>query len=203
MDEYLTPSKVRKKFDVSALTLQRWAKAGKINHIVTPNNRWLYSIKSLEKIFKLQKSREKVIYCRVSSKKQEKDLQRQIKVLQESYPEYKIFKDIGSGLNWKRKGFTRILEQVMLGNIEEIVVAHKDRLTRFAFDLFKKICEFNKTQIKVHYSDETGTNEEELAKDLLAIVNVFVARNNGRRKYRIGKNKEDKAETLPKAKKET
>ena len=77
----------------------------------------------------LQQEKTKIIYARVSSNHQKEDLQRQIQDLQTAYPTHKLIRDIGSGLNYKRKGFQRLLEFVHQGTVEEIVVTHKDRLS--------------------------------------------------------------------------
>jgi predicted site-specific integrase-resolvase len=191
-DQYVSPIKIHKRFAVTRTTLQRWASAGKIDYIVTPTGRWLYSIQSVEQTLNTAAKRKKAIYCRVSSKKQSEDLARQVSYLQGEYPGRETFQDIGSGLNWNRKNFNTLLEQVMQGDIEEIVVAYKDRLARFSFDLIKKVCDFHGTEIVVHHNDpKTISEDEALSQDLLSIINVFVARNNGKRSK---KNKKEIAE---------
>jgi putative resolvase len=126
--------------------------------------------------------------------------------------------DIGSGLNWKRKGFMEILDGVYEKTISEVVVFHKDRLCRFGFELVEFIMEKAGTKLLVHDKIETTTEtneksttkytspEQELAEDLLSIVTVFVARNNGKRsngyKKRAKKSKmEPKDETSKQEKK--
>jgi hypothetical protein len=93
--------------------------------------------------------------------------------------------DIGSGLNWKRKGFETLLELIHKDSVSEVVVAYKDRLCRFGFELFEWICQKHNTKIVVLNSvPETEDRTKELAEDLFAIVNVFVAKNNGLRSSR-------------------
>ena len=77
------------------------------------------------------KQKLKICYCRVSSKKQEKDLKNQILLMEKKFPEHKIIKDIGSGLNMKRKGLKEIIEKAINGEIDELVITYKDRLARF------------------------------------------------------------------------
>lgn len=186
-DKYLPPKKIKKMFDVTHTTLQRWAINKQIKYIITPTNRWLYSLDSLKKQFGIteneQKRIKKYIYCRVSSSKQRKDLQRQSNRMHQLYPDHEIITDVGSGLNWKRKGFNRLLEDILSGNVEEIVVAYKDRLARFGFEMFETVCTFKGTKIVVHNQDTKVCSEKELSKDLLSIINVFVARNNGKRSH--------------------
>ena len=74
------------------------------------------------------KKKKKIAYCRVSSKKQADDLERQKNFFTTKFPDYELVTDIGSGINWKRKGLKTILESAMSGDISELVVAHRDRL---------------------------------------------------------------------------
>jgi predicted site-specific integrase-resolvase len=111
-------------------------------------------------------------------------LERQVNLLKEKYPEHIIFKEVASGINFKRKIFQRILDDVVNGSVKEVVVAHKDRLCRFAYEHFVWL--FNKfdTSIVVDSEDNKHTPESELAEDLISIVHVFSSRHYGqRRKY--------------------
>ncbi len=87
-------------------------------------------------------------------------------------------KDIGSGLNYKRKQFIRLFELVEQGRVKTIIIAHRDRLVRFGFEWFEAFCERHRTQIMV-MNAETLTPEKEMVEDLLAIVTVFSARFRG------------------------
>ncbi len=191
---FVKPAKIRSLFDLDSLTLQRWARKDFIRYIVTPENRYLYDLDSVSQALSVQNTdRKKIIYARVSSSKQKSDLTRQIAFLKESYPEHILYKDVGSSLNWQRKGFKAILEFVLQGNVEEVVVTDPDRLCRFSLDLIKQIFKHFDTRLVILCNQENSSQEEELAQDLLSIVNVFVARNNGRRaanlKVRRKKNK--------------
>ncbi len=86
-----------------------------------------------------EKQRRKICYCRVSTRSQKEDLERQVQFFQGEYPGYEIIKDIGSGLNSKRKGFNSILDSGIKGDLEEVVVTHRDRFCRFDFDIFERI----------------------------------------------------------------
>ena len=110
----------------------------------------------VEKIFGNQErinEKKKICYARVSSEKQKEDLDRQCEYLRQKCPDHELIKDIGSGLNWKRKGFTSILERSYQRDIEEVVVTHKDRLCRFAFELVEWIFSKHDTKIVVLGSD--------------------------------------------------
>jgi len=134
--------------------------------------------------------RKKIVYCCVSSKKQMDDLERQKDFLQSKYPHHIMVTDIGSGINWKRKGLKTILEQTMRGAVEEVVVAHKDRLCRFGFELIEFIFSSNKTKLVVLNRDDNESPDTELTEDIISIIHVYSCRNMGRRRYSSKKNKD-------------
>jgi predicted site-specific integrase-resolvase len=103
--------------------------------------------------------------------------------MREKYPHHEIITDIGSGLNFKRKGLLALLESAITGDCITLVVAHKDRLARFGFDLIKHIIERNGGKIVVQDS-LVFSPEQELTKDLLNIIHVFSCRMHGLRQYK-------------------
>jgi len=144
------------------------------------------SIKALAKALNINRNDDKkkrYIYCRVSSNKQKDDLIRQREFLQRMYPQHDIIEDVGSGINFKRKGIQTILEQSMLGNIEEIVVAYKDRLARFGYELIESIVNQGGGKITIINDEKFKSCEQELAEDLLAIIHIFNCRQMGKRRY--------------------
>jgi len=102
------------------------------------------------------------------------------------YSKHAIFKDVGSGINFKRPNFLKLIEKSIAGDIHEIVVAHKDRFSRFEF--FEWLLQQYNVKLLVLDKDDYKSTEQELADDLLSIVHVFSCRQNGKRKY---KNKEN------------
>ena len=134
MKRYITTKEACKKLGVHPNTLRRWEKEGKVKAIRTPGNTRLYEIDILE-----ENQGCKIIYSRVSSHGQEEDLQNQIKYLRERYPNHELIQDIGSGLNFKRKGFITLLERILSKDIQEVVITHRDRLCRFGFELIEFI----------------------------------------------------------------
>jgi len=158
-------------------TLRSWDKNGKIKTIRTPTGQRLYDISDF-----MQQKRRVVCYSRVSSAKQKDDLKRQTAYLKERWPEADFIEDIGSGLNFKRKGLSKLIDQILEGRVEIVVVAHKDRLCRFGFDLFAQLCEKHKTQILV-LDNSTMSAAEELTRDITTIIHVFSCRLHGLRKY--------------------
>ncbi len=91
--------------------------------------------------------------------------------------------DIGSGLNYKRKQFNRLMELIELGQVRRLLIAHRDRLVRFGYEYFEAFCERHHTEIVI-IDGETLSPEQELVRDLMAIVTVFSARLHGLRSYR-------------------
>ena len=126
-----------------------------------------------------------ICYCRVSSQKQKEDLQRQINVMKEKFPNHIIISDIASGLNFKRKGLIDIINMAIKNEVEEIVISYKDRLARFGYDLIEIILkEHSNATIKILNKKEEKTTEQELTEDIISIMNVYVAKINGLRKYK-------------------
>src|SRR2546425_9507572 len=129
-----------------------------------------------------------IVYARVSGVAQKPDLANQINALEAYCKQHGIsvdewMADIGSGLNYKRKHFLRLMEMVELGQVRRIVLAHRDRLVRFGYDYFEAFCERHHTEIVV-INGESLSPEQELVRDLMAIVTVFSARLHGLRSYK-------------------
>ena len=141
-----------------------------------------------EELDKLEKI--KICYARVSSVGQKNDLQRQKELLIEKYPNYNLIEDIGSGINLTKRGLLKIIELAISGKIEELVIVHKDRLARFGYELIEfLIKKYSNGKITIINKKEEIEPEEEMVKDVLQIMNVFVAKMNGRRKYNLKNNK--------------
>lgn len=174
----VTSRKAAKELGVHPNTLRNWARDGKIKYIRTAYGQRLYDCSSVVGA----SLGARVCYCRVSSPKQRDDLQRQVAFMRKSYPTHEIIEDIGSGLNFKRKGLLTLLERISQGDISEVVVAHKDRLCRFGFELIKWMVERQGGKLVVLDNIEQSPREE-LVGDLLAILHVFSCRAHGLRKY--------------------
>jgi len=191
---YLPASKIRERYAISRSTLVSWGDSGKIRiRRLGDGGKRIYHFSDVERelgsTVESNQKKERYIYARVSSSKQSADLKRQVSVLEESYPEHKTLKDIGSGLNYKRKGFETLLGRIHTGNVQEIVVSYRDRLCRYGFELVESLCKFHGTKILVHNKSETEGFQQELSEDLMAVCNFFVARNNGKRGGRAKKHK--------------
>jgi len=161
-------------------TLRKWADLGKIKHIKTGSGQRRYNV---DEYLGLTKQHRIICYCRVSSYKQKDDLQRQVEYMQDKFPNAEIIRDIGSGISFKRKGLKTILESAINGDKLKLVVAHKDRLCRFGFDLIEWLIQRSAGEILVLSRSELSP-ESELTQDLLTILHVFSCRMHGLRSYK-------------------
>ncbi len=176
-------------------TLYQWEEKGKIDTIRTPGGKRLYNVEKFLKnkndIIKVNNEDEtklermKIIYIRVSSLSQKYDLERQKIYMQKRYPGHYLIEDIGSGMNLNKRGIRKIIKWAIEGKIEEVVVAYKDRLARFGYELIEDLIkEYSSGRIIVLNKKKETEPEEELVKDMLQIMNIFVAKMNGLRKYK-------------------
>ena len=193
---YVPLRKAVERLGLHPNTLRRYADQGKIQIIKNDAGQRLYNVESY---IRGSARASLVCYCRVSSSKQKDDLQRQITYMQSLHPEAEVIKDIGSGLNFKRKGLRTILDRLLRGDKLKIVVACRDRLCRFGFELIQYMVEQNGGEILV--LDQTAhCPQTELTTDLLSIIHLFSCRMHGLRKY-SKKIKEDKDLPQPNTKK--
>lgn len=184
------PQEFAEMIGVSVKTLQRWDREGKLISQRTPTNRRYYTHKQyVDYMGIVQQNKGKtIIYTRVSNASQKDDLENQIEFLKQ-YANVKgiiideIFKDIGSGLNYNRKKWNKLLEDCMLGVVKTIIIAHKDRFIRFGYSWFEQFLKSNGVEIIV-VNNETLSPEEEMVQDLISIIHVFSCRIYGLRKYK-------------------
>ncbi len=127
-----------------------------------------------------------IAYARVSSHDQKQDLNRQVQLLElyctkHGY-KYEVIQDIGSGMNYYKKGLTRLIDLILDNQVQRLILTHKDRLLRFGAELVFSICEAKNVEvIIINQGEEPPSFEEELAKDVLEIITVFSARLYGSR----------------------
>lgn len=199
--EFVKRGEAIKTLGICYQTLYKMAERKEIDTVKIGENT-LYNVnKYLRGKNVLHKERIKICYCRVSSNKQKEDLERQIKFMKDKFPTHIIIQDIGSGLNYKRKGLQELMEKAINGEIEELVIAYKDRLTRFGYEMIEwLISKYSNGKIIIVNKNEEETPIEELTKDIVSIMNVYVAKVNGLRKYKthikeeIENNKKEKKE---------
>lgn len=166
-------------------TLRKYADTGVIKSIRLPSGQRLFDVDAF-----LGAVRDKTVvcYCRVSSTKQRDDLERQSARMRELYPEAEVVEEVGSGLNFKRKHLLALLGRAIQGEQLTLVVAHRDRLAMFGFNLIEFIIRDAGGEIVV-LDEPVGSPERELTEDLLAILHHFSCRMHGSRSYK--QNKED------------
>lgn len=176
---YVPMREYQRFFKVSKSQLRLWADSDKIDTMRTPGGVRLYKLPT-----KVQQPAEQanIVYARVSSPKQRADLERQRTFLLERFPDHEVVTDVGSGINWKRPGLLSILERAQRGTVRQVVVASRDRLCRFAFELVEHVLKTGGAELLVLESDDQSP-EQELSDDLMSIVQVFCCRRNGKRRY--------------------
>ncbi len=186
----LSIGETAKMLGVSVKTVRRWADSGKLKSIRSPSGHRRFNLQDIQElnngISSIIENRITINYARVSSHDQKNDLIRQIKVL-ENYSaargwQYETISDLGSGLNYKKKGLKQLLNRIMKGDIGRLVLTHKDRLLRLGSELVFAMCEeFNTEVVIINQSQEEISFEQELAEDMIELITVFSARLYGSR----------------------
>jgi len=177
---YIPSREAAKLLGLHPNTLRQYADEGKIKAIRTASGQRRYDADSY-----IRESAGAVVvcYCRVSSRAQRQDLRHQVAFMEELYPGAEVVTDIGGGLNFQRKGLIALLERLHRGDKLRLVVAHKDRLARFGFDLIRWQVERNGGEVVVLDRNDHSP-EQELTEDILAILHTFSCRLYGLRRYR-------------------
>ena len=187
--KYYSSKDVTKILGVTAQTLRNWDKEGKLKPSYTKSNGYRYYsedvILSYTQERKTKKDVNVVLYARVSSKKQQDDLERQISNLKEyakdKYEKYDVISDIGSGINYEKPGLKKLIEMINKKQVDIIVVLYKDRLLRFGFELVEYFAKLN--NVKIEVIDKIDKNQDqELVEDLVQIITVFACKLQGKRK---------------------
>ena len=187
--KYYSIGQFAKAIGKTTKTLRNWDKNGKLKPVRVEDTGYrYYSQEQLNHFLglKLEKQINKKIigYCRVSSHKQKDDLERQIENVKtymyaKGY-QFEIITDIGSGINYNKKGLNQIIDMVTNTEVEKIVVLYKDKLIRFGYELIENLC--NKFGTIIEIIDNTEkTEQQELVEDLVQIVTVFSCRLQGKR----------------------
>jgi putative resolvase len=190
MEHTYSPKQFGRLIGKSVNTLQKWDRKGILPAYRSPTNRRYYTHEQYLQYRGLISSEQGLViaYARVSSPSQKKGLAIQMQALQAYCQEQGIkvdqwVEDIGSALNYKRKGFNQIIAQIELGQVKRLVIGYQDRFVRFGYDWFEQFCQRHGTEITV-INGETFSPEEELVRDLIAIVTMFSARLRGLRSHK-------------------
>lgn len=189
MDRFISIGQAAKKLGVSISILRRWDAEGRLTSTRTPAGHRRYALYELQGLA-LRASPEKpkdrtIAYARVSSHDQREDLERQKQVLELFCTSrgwsFEVISDLGSGMNYHKKGLRRLLNLLVSGEISRLVVTHKDRLLRFGAELVFAVCEMKNVEVVIINQGEDASFEEDLAHDVLEIITVFSARLYGSR----------------------
>ena len=187
MSKYYSINKFSKILGVSAQTLRNWDKKGKLHsHHTSSNGYRYYSHEQLNQVMNVKPNLDRIVigYCRVSSNKQKDDLERQIEnmklYLTAQGKPFEIISDIGSGINYKKKGLKELMKRISQNKVDKVVVFYKDRLLRFGFELVEYIANLYDCDIEIIDHTEK-TEQQEFVEDLVQIITVFSCKLQGKR----------------------
>jgi len=191
MNKYLSIKEAADLLGVSTSTMRRWENEGRlIPDERTEGNQRRYKLSSIRPEFvRADNSKKKTIaYARVSSRDQKEDLERQKKVLEMFCSAngwcYELIADLGSGMNYYKKGLKYLLNQILEDGVDRLIITHKDRLLRFGAELVFAICAAKKVEVVILNQGDESSFEEDLAEDVLEIITVFSARLYGSRSHK-------------------
>ena len=187
MSKYYSINEFSKILGVSAQTLRKWDNNNKLHpHHTSSNGYRYYSHEQLNQVMNIKPNLDRKIigYCRVSSNKQKDDLQRQIENMQmyltaQGKP-FEIISDIGSGINYKKKGLRELIKLISQNKVDKVVVLYKDRLLRFGYELVEYIASLYNCEIEIIDNTEKS-EQQELVEDLVQIITVFSCKLQGKR----------------------
>nr|MDO8079938.1 IS607 family transposase [Candidatus Freyarchaeota archaeon] len=190
--QLLNMKKACERLGVHPNTLRRWIKEGKVRAVRTPKGRFRIPEDEVSRLMGEIRGAKIVGYARVSSSSQKDDLERQRQLIKEhaqkqGHREVEVLSDTGSGLNEKRRSYLKLLGMVAERKVSTIMVAYKDRLTRFGFETLEKLFSSFGAKIEVVNQEEEKTPQEELIQDLITIVSHFAGRLYGMRSHKYNR----------------
>lgn len=172
--------KVMSVLNISPSTVNRWLKEGKLQGKKLPSGHWDYDDDIVYKIANGNDNRKTIIYARVSTGKQKKDLQNQLGNLEEfcAAKGWKIddsVSEIASGITFdKRKSFFKLLDDIQMNKVKRVVITHKDRLSRVSFNLFENIFSHHGVEIVVLSDfEKEKTDSEEIFEEIISLLHCF------------------------------
>lgn len=196
--EYVTVGTASALTGIEAQTIRKLADQASFICFKTPSGQRRINSQSLQEFISSSRLTKKFkhtprtnfLYARVSSKKQLDDLSRQIEYIRRpEYSDYTLITDVSSGINFKRNGLSTILDSCLQNTIGDIVIAYKDRLCRFGYELIEQLVTKAGGRIIVLDQNDNKSDEQDLCDDLLSIVQIFCCRKMGKRKYRTSEAK--------------
>ena len=187
LHKYYSIHEFSKILGVSAQTLRNWDNNGKLHpHHTTASGYRYYSEEQLNEVLHIKPKNNRITigYCRVSGPKQKDDLERQIEnvrtyLLAKGEP-FEIISDIGSGINYKKKGLQELIKRISENQVEKVVILYKDRLLRFGYELVEYLAMLHHCEIEIIDNTER-TEQQELLEDLVQMITVFSCKLQGKR----------------------
>jgi predicted site-specific integrase-resolvase len=188
VSRYIKIGAASKLLGVTPQTLRRWEREGQVSpDRVSEGGTRYYEVNQLLGLRELETDLT-VAYARVSSHDQKDDLKRQAENLERYCARqgwrYELIQDLGSGMNYRKKGLKRLLEMILNRQVKRVVLTHKDRLLRFGAELVFALCEARNVEVVILNQGEESSFEEELVQDVLEIITVFSARMYGSRSHK-------------------
>ncbi|MDR1379702.1 MAG: IS607 family transposase [Synergistaceae bacterium] len=192
MDKIYSSGQAAEFLGIKVKTLQKWDREDKLKPTSrSKTNRRIYTEKQLRDFLRLKSedSRVRVVaYCRVSSQAQKPDLRKQQAAIEQYCGELRLqdvefICEVGSGLNFKRQKFLKLMKDIEKQQIRLLIIAHKDRLVRFGFEWFERFIKDHFCELKILDSKELSS-EQEMIQDLMTIVHCFSSRLYGLRNYK-------------------
>jgi predicted site-specific integrase-resolvase len=190
MSKFVSISVAATALGVSTSTLRRWEATGRLTPARTEGGQRRYDLAALRPglAHGADVPRKTLAYARVSSYDQRADLERQKQVLELYCASqgwtFDIIADLGSGMNYHKRGLQRLLDEILAGTVGRLVLTHKDRLLRFGAELVFAICQAEEVEVVIINQGQDTSFEEDLASDVLEIVTVFSARLYGSRSHK-------------------
>lgn len=182
-------SKVLKILNISRQTLVKYVKNGDIRVVMQANKQYDYNEEDVYRKAGLSENRVNVVYARVSTSKQKRDLENQAETLisycnANGVKVDKVYKDIASGMNFERKQFRSMLEDVLNYRIRSIYITYKDRFSRISFDMFERLfLEYNCKIIVINKTESTTEDDEkEIFSDIISMLHCFAMKMYSRRR---------------------
>ncbi len=190
-NNHYKPSEFAELINISVRTLQRWDNEGILKAFRTPSNRRYYTYDQYLSYMGIKSSevkRKTVLYARVSTSNKKDDLKNQVDFLRQ-YANAKgiivdeVIEDYGSGLNYNRKKWNRLMDECMTNEVDKIIITHKDRFIRFGYEWYERFLSKYDTKLIV-VNNESLSPSEELVQDIISILHIFSCRIYGLRKYK-------------------
>ncbi|WP_372365176.1 IS607 family transposase [Candidatus Uabimicrobium sp. HlEnr_7] len=198
---WISIGKVAEFFGVTTQSIRDWTKQGRLEAIRTLGGHRRYKLEGIEKKLGIENENKKtILYSRVSAHDQKEDLVRQKQELKNYSEKHKTsnvveISEIGSGLNYEKRGLKKLLSLILNDNVKQVVVSYKDRLMRFATQILEQVCTAKNVELVVLNERPEKKFEEVVVEDVLSVLTVYCAKIYGRRSHERRKKRQNKKRT--------